>query len=221
VHPAVTVAGWFDEKVEATKGVLQSVGVDELHASEGILVEATATPPGMGSMVLPGAGRELAEQLERIDHLATLGAMVADRGAAGRVVGSRRTVVRYDLDRDSGGRLVRAISAMGRLLLAAGATSVVTGVHGCAPARDEAELAAAVEHALPGRLHVAAFHPTGTARMGADPETHPVDPAGRLRGVAGVHVADASVLPTCPEVNPQLTIMALATAVAGEVVAGG
>ena len=61
---------------------------------------------------------------------------------------------------------------------------------------------------------MAAFHPTGTARMGADDQTHPVDPDGRLRGVGGVWVTDASVLPTCPEVNPQVTIMALARAVA-------
>jgi len=35
-----------------------------------------------------------------------------------------------------------------------------------------------------------------------------------LRGAEGVWLADASVLPTCPEVNPQLTIMAMALAVA-------
>jgi choline dehydrogenase-like flavoprotein len=35
-----------------------------------------------------------------------------------------------------------------------------------------------------------------------------------LRGVRGVWVADASVLPTCPEVNPQMTIMAMAQAIA-------
>lgn len=221
VHPAVTVAGWFDERVEATKGVLQSVGVDELHEREGILVEATATPPGMGSMVLPGAGRPLARQLEEVDHLATLGAMVADRAAGGRVLGGRRTVLRYDLDAEAGARLVRAIAAMGRILFAAGARRVLTGVHGHAVAEDVAALDAAAAGALPARLHVAAFHPAGTARMGADAGTHPVDPAGRLRGVAGVHVADASVLPTCPEVNPQLTIMAMATAIAGEVVAAG
>jgi choline dehydrogenase-like flavoprotein len=50
--------------------------------------------------------------------------------------------------------------------------------------------------------------------MGADAERAPVDTSGRLRGVDGVYVADASVLPTCPEVNPQLTIMAMALYVA-------
>jgi choline dehydrogenase-like flavoprotein len=39
-----------------------------------------------------------------------------------------------------------------------------------------------------------------------------------LRGVDGVWVADASLLPSSPTVNPQVSIMAMAAAVAGEVV---
>jgi choline dehydrogenase-like flavoprotein len=103
---------------------------------------------------------------------------------------------------------------MGRVLFAAGATAVVTGIRGHETVHSEAELVDAATHARHERLHVAAFHPTGTARMGADAQCHPVDAAGRLRGVRGVWVADASVLPTCPEVNPQMTIMAMAQAIA-------
>jgi choline dehydrogenase-like flavoprotein len=36
--------------------------------------------------------------------------------------------------------------------------------------------------------------------------------------VDGVWIADASILPSCPEVNPQVSIMALALGVADEVV---
>jgi len=217
VHPAVSAAGWFDERIDSTRGVLQSAGIDELHRSDGILIEATATPAGIGSMVLPGAGRRLAEQLGRFDHLATLGAMIAD-APSGRVIGERRSIVRYDLAKADGDRLVRAITAMGQVLFAAGASAVVTGIRGHETVRNEAELADATAHARHERLHVAAFHPTGTARMGADEQSHPVDAAGRLRGVGGVWVADASVLPTCPEVNPQMTIMAMAQAIAHGIV---
>lgn len=213
VHPAVSAAGWFEEPIHATRGVLQSAGIDELHASDGILIEATSTPPGMGSMVLPGTGRALARQLGRAEHLATLGAMIAD-APAGRVLGATRPVIRYDLTAADARRLVSAIGAMGRVLFAAGATAVVTGIPGHGTVHSVAELHAAMAAARRALLHVAAFHPTGTARMGSDPDGHPVDADGRLRGVHGVWVADASALPTCPEVNPQLTIMALAMAVA-------
>ena len=80
--------------------------------------------------------------------------------------------------------------------------------------RSEAEIEAAIERLDVRRLRLAAFHPSGTAAAGSDPSRHPVDPEGRLRGVDGVWVADGSVLPSCPGVNPQVSIMAMAMGVA-------
>ncbi|MBL1099719.1 GMC family oxidoreductase [Streptomyces coffeae] len=211
VHPATSVAGRFDQPVTAWEGVLQSVGVEE-HHSDGILIEATATPPGMGSFVLPGLGGELRRELETSDRLATFGAMIADR-PSGRVLGRNRTLLRYGLDRRDADRLVRAVRAMGELLLAAGAEEVLTGIPATPRVHSLTELDAAMAKVSARQLHLSAFHPTGTAAAGADPQATPADPAGRLRGVRGVLVADGSVLPSCPEVNPQLSIMAAALAV--------
>lgn len=219
VHPAVGVAGRFEEPVVAWRGVLQSAAIEEFHASDGILVEATATPPGMGSMELPGVGGELLRQLEGADRLAWLGAMVADR-PVGAVHGRRRALVRYDLDAADGRRLVRAVGVMGRALFAAGASEVLTGIPGHAVVGSPRQLDQALAGAERRRLHVAAFHPCGTAAAGADPGRFPVDEHGQLRGVEGVWVADASVLPGCAEVNPQVTIMAVALTLAGTIAAG-
>ena len=218
VHPATSLAGRFEEPVVSWNGVLQSVGVEELH-DEGILIEATASPPGMSSFVLPGVGGALRERLADADHLAVIGAMVADE-PSGHVYGRRRPVLRYDLADTDAAKLRRAMVAMGRILFAAGATEVLTGLARSPVARTEDELAAIVAGVAMTEVHLAGFHPSGTARMGADPENAPVDAHGRLRGVDGVYVADASVLPTCPEVNPQLTIMAMALAVAEDAVSG-
>ncbi|MFD6495371.1 GMC family oxidoreductase N-terminal domain-containing protein [Streptomyces sp. NPDC060188] len=211
VHPATSVAGRFAEPVTASRGVLQSVGVEELH-ERGVLVEATASPPGMSSFVLPGLGRELRRELEDADHLATLGAMIADR-PSGRVVGRDRALVGYALDRRDGDRLMTAVRAMGRLLFAAGAEEVLTGVASAPRARSLDALDGLLAGVGPRDLHLSAFHPTGTVAAGADPGRAPADPEGRLRGVHGVLVADGSLLPGCPEVNPQLSIMAAALAV--------
>lgn len=53
------------------------------------------------------------------------------------------------------------------------------------------------------------FHPAGTCRMGAvhDDELAVVDPELRLRGVAGVRIADASVFPSMPTVNPMVAVL--------------
>ena len=59
-----------------------------------------------------------------------------------------------------------------------------------------------------------AFHPLGTARADARAAHGVVDGDLAVHGVAGLYVADASVLPSAPGVNPQMTIMALATRLA-------
>ncbi|MGY6022905.1 GMC family oxidoreductase N-terminal domain-containing protein [Streptomyces spinosirectus] len=212
VHPATSVAGRFGEAVTSWEGVLQSAGVEELH-DRGILIEATASPPGMSSFVLPGLGRSLRRELEGADRLAVLGAMIADR-PSGQVLGRDRTLVRYRLDPRDGDRLMTAVHAMGRVLFAAGAQEVLTGIPRAPRARTLDELDALLAGISPRDLHLSAFHPTGTAAAGGDPLRAPADAEGRLRGVEGVLVADASVLPSCPEVNPQLSIMAAALAVA-------
>jgi choline dehydrogenase-like flavoprotein len=66
----------------------------------------------------------------------------------------------------------------------------------------------------PSQLALMAFHPLGTCRMGGDPTQAPVDPAGRLRGYDGLYIADGSIVPSSLGVNPQITIMALATRIA-------
>ena len=194
--------------------MLQSAQVDAFHERDGIMLEATAMPPGMGSIGMPGTGRRLVEELARAEQYASLGAMIADApaGSVRRVAG--RTVVRYRLTRTDGHRLLKAVTLMGRVLLAAGAREVVTGLPGAPPVTGPTELDAVVGDAHPRQLHLSAFHPTGTARLHGDPQAGPVAPDGRLRGVDGVWVADASVVPSCPEVNPQITIMALALGIA-------
>lgn len=211
IHPATGVTARFAEQVVPWRGVMQSVGIEQLHESEGVLLEATSSPPGMGAISAPGYGTHLTHRLARAANTATLGAMIADE-PAGRVLGSRAPLVTYRLSRADRRRLRIAVEAMTRVMLAAGAEEVEPG--GGAPAvRSEAELPIALERLDVRRLRLAAFHPSGTAAAGSDPSRHPVDPEGRLRGIEGVRVADASILPSCPGVNPQLSIMALASAV--------
>jgi choline dehydrogenase len=49
------------------------------------------------------------------------------------------------------------------------------------------------------------FHPTGTCAMG-----EVVDERGRVYGYEGLVVADASIMPTIPRVNTNLTTAAIA-----------
>lgn len=53
------------------------------------------------------------------------------------------------------------------------------------------------------------YHPCGTCRMGSD-DTAVVDTALRVRGIAGLRVADASVMPSIPSGNIHLPVMMIA-----------
>jgi len=53
------------------------------------------------------------------------------------------------------------------------------------------------------------FHSVGTCRMGAD-ETAVVDPELRVRGVDGLRVVDASIMPTAVSGNSQAAVLAIA-----------
>jgi choline dehydrogenase-like flavoprotein len=65
------------------------------------------------------------------------------------------------------------------------------------------------------------FHPVGTCRMGAsaDPDAV-VDGGGRVHGVEGLRVCDASIMPTIPRANTNLTTVAIAERIAASIKRG-
>ena len=73
---------------------------------------------------------------------------------------------------------------------------------------EEIERAVASLAITPGNFVFAAPHPAGGARMGKDPASSVVGMDHRVHGTDNLFVADPSVFPTAPSVDPSLTIMA-------------
>ena len=89
-------------------------------------------------------------------------------------------------------------------------------VHGFDELRSEADLErfrAATIRASDYEL--SAYHPLGTCRMGKDPARSVVGSDHQLHDCAGLYVVDGSAVPSSLGVNPQVTIMTLATRAAG------
>lgn len=213
IGPACGVIGLFDEAIHGWKGTLQSFYLEDT-IPEGILLEATFTPPGMASSTwLRPFGKELQQQIADIQHTAIIGVMASD-DSEGRIVTGRPYII-YHLIRKDVARLTRGLAIAARILFAAGAKEVHTLCYPFRRLRTEADvrvMEASLPH--PSQFHLSAFHPVGTCRMGADPARCVVGPDGKVHGTENVYVADASLFPTSLKVNPQISINAAALAIA-------
>ena len=213
IHPATAVRAFFDEQIDMWRGVPQSYYVDEF-AAERIMLEGIAGPPDQIAMTMPRRGDALAELMGRYRQLAQFGVMVSDssRGRVRSVLG--RPVIRYDLNARDTALVQRGLERLVEIYWAAGAREVLLPVAGMPVLRDGDSAPLRRARLRASQLELMAFHPLGTAAAGASPERSVVDADGAVHGLAGLHVADAAVIPASPGVNPQITIMALASRMA-------
>ena len=212
IHPGGGTTARFEEELTAWRGTMQSWYVDE-RLRDGILLEATFPPPGIGYSAgsLPGWG-EGKELFRLYPHMASCGSIVSDAGN-GRVrpVGRHGALIRYDLSTADARKVLEGIALAAEIFFAAGAKAVYPMLPGLAEISSSTEIARIRSGRWrPAELHLSAYHPMGTARLGTDRRHSVADPWGAVWDVPGLWVLDASILPSSTHVNPQVTIMAMA-----------
>jgi choline dehydrogenase-like flavoprotein len=211
IHPAVGALAEFDEAITGWNGIPQAYAIEEFH-DEGILFEGATLPLEYTISMMPQLGRRLTELAEGFDRVASFGFMVEDtsRGRV-RLVGGR-PVITYVLNDQDVARLKRGIDILARVFFAGGARSVLPPVHGFDEIRGEADLDRFRRTRIRAAdLELSAYHPLGTCRMGRDPARSVVGPDHQLHDCANLYVVDGSAVPSSLGVNPQVTIMTLAT----------
>jgi choline dehydrogenase-like flavoprotein len=220
VHPATRLGALFDEEVRGWEEVPQAYNVHHV-TREGIFIQGQFVPPAMEAPMLPGVGTAHKDIMARYGRLGSFGALISDE-SAGRVRAGRGgwPRVTYQLGPADARKLARAIGLTAEIFFAAGAREVYSGVHS-RPVLHSIDEARALQGAAlrAADFEMMAFHPQGTARMGEDPRSAVTDSFGRVHGTPGLWVGDASLFPSSCKVNPQITIMALATRVAEAVAA--
>lgn len=219
VHPASNAWAEYDEAIEGWKAVPQSYGVDEF-TREGLRFEGAFAPLDVIAPTLPLLGRAWTDFVDAFPRMACFGFLVAERSRGRVALGpGGGPLLLYHLEDADRRALLRGHALVSRLLLAGGAKRVLPGILGWPDVRSEHDIARLEREGprdVPAhRLDLAAFHPLGTCRMGADPSRSVVGPTHEAHDLGHLFVVDGSAVngPLC--VNPQVTIMALAERAAG------
>jgi choline dehydrogenase-like flavoprotein len=214
-HPNAKVLAVFPFDVEAWKGVSQYAQIREFM-SEGILMAENFVPPGALAAHIPVHGDEAWELMGRYNQMVLSGVLVED-STSGTVSRSFLGLpqVRYDVTALDHHRFLRGVKLLAEMHFALGAEKVLLPFSSF-PAITKVDDLARLDESRVAReaLELFTVHLMGTARMGSSPDTSVVSPTGEVWDLPGCYVADASLFPTAIGVNPQITIMALATRVA-------
>ena len=221
-HPGTGVFGCYADPVDQNVGATQGWASTAFREKPGLKLETLAIPPELVASRFAGGGAELMTRLAEYRHVAMWchAVRAESTGTVSTSLFGSRPVVRYTLDRADMERFRQGMVLLARQHVAAGAKAVIPGIAGM-PFKLEANEIAKLEDApLDPRNYIAILsHLFGGCVMGKDPSTSVVDGSGRVHGMDGLVVADASVIPTNLGVNPQHTIMALAATFAEDLLA--
>ena len=222
IHPACWVGARYEEDVHGWEGVMQSYYVDEWEHERGVLLEATFTPLAFGGAWLVGTGAEHQRAMLNFGRIGSIGVQLRDV-SAGKVGLANEGALRasYDLNDEDARKVAFGIARAAEIHFAAGATEVYPNIPRVGVLRPGDLATFEATRFKASELRLEAFHPMGTARISADPRLGVCAPDGSVHGTPGLYVADASLFPTAPGVNPMMTIIAFAKQVAREVAGSG
>ncbi len=219
-HTATGLLGFFDEKVCAWDGVNQGYCCDHFR-KQGFIVEVFWAPPDVIGIRLPGFGLKHKNMMARLAHIAGFGAMIRAK-STGRVTARRNgwsPNISYNMSREDAKLMQKAMKATADLMFAAGAKMVTPGIYKVpSELHDPSETNKIMEADLgPTCFSPIGNHPMGTCRMSEIPGQGVVNSFGECHEVESLFIADGSIFPNSPGVNPQETIMALAQHVANHI----
>ncbi len=220
-HPALTLMAEHRNPVNAGIGHPKSYYCDEFVKKERFLLETCMYFPFTAAKNLCGFGEEPDALLSRFSHLQMLLILVLDKARhENRITIDRKgnPQVYYRIDSDIRHAFVHAMQAGAEIFFASGAyrahIPASENFFTYADQADRLEEVISSRYFRSGQISLSAAHMMGGCRMGTDPKTSVCNSWGKVHGFDHLYVADASLFPDSAEVNPYLTIMALADRVA-------
>jgi len=226
-HPAHILVAEHPGPITNDVGHPKSYFLDRAEA-EGYVLETCMYFPFITAKNLAGFGSDHSRLMHAFPRLQMILVLACDKAIPeNRIAVARdgKPVVHYRFTPEVISSMVRATRASARIFFAAGAERV--HAPSANPHLIERQDAGRVDeriherHFQLGRVSVSAAHLMGGCGMGRDATDSVTDSRGRVHGIPWLRVADSSLFPNSVEINPYLTVMALADRVAEAVLSSG
>jgi choline dehydrogenase-like flavoprotein len=220
-HPAFIMVAEHEGPITNSVGHPKSFYLDQFAESDHFLLETCMYFPFITAKAMVGFGEEHSRFMRafpRLQMILVLACDEVDDHNRVTVDGEGRPVVHYRFTPEVIHGLVQGAITSAKISFAAGAVRAHVPVSH-APTiervdRERLDRIAERPDFKPGKLSISAAHLQGGCAMGSGPEDSVTNSYGRVHGVPWLYVADSSLFPNSLEINPYLTIMALADRVA-------
>jgi len=218
-NPNPYLYAFYDEPIYLWENIPAAVGTSDFRLARyedgdyvegGYLLHPNQIQVEFLAATLSGFGDDHAQQLSRLPYIGGAVSWIDDEhGGSIQLNDLGAPEYRYKLKGNDVLKVRDAMKKQAELLFASGAREVLV------PDMKQTRLMSPedipVLEAIDvqnGSILFGAPHPAGALRMGSDPETSVVASTHEAHEVPGLYVADPSVFPMQPSVDPSLTIMA-------------
>ena len=153
-------------------------------------------------------------QMMSLNHLAGWLVLLEDLDSGHLSWSSGQPKVHYEISKRDGERLKEGIARAWECHQAAGAESVFASLTGTrSPPLEPAtrtNIRSQVQSLELSEIQLYSAHQMSTCRMSTNHRRGVADPSGKVFETQSIFVADSSLLPSAPGVNPMITVMGMA-----------
>lgn len=237
LHPGIQVLGDFDYEIKGNQGVPMAYTVHDFGVTRSndqirkdynfenggeFLLESIFIPLLQFSIAISASGiGQHRVLIERFNNYSMAGIVVRD-GNIGRIAltTTGRASVTYELTEKELKIIAKGTEVLAKMWFRLGARKVVIPHRTLSVIEKEEDIPSLTSKILndPKNLLLGSAHPQSGNRIGTNPLNSVVDSDCRVHGFKNLFVCDASVFPTSVGVNPQVTVMAIASIVAARLI---
>ena len=211
IHPMIKVAALFDERLDSHLAALPVYQVTQFWPD--ITIGGSVFTPGFLAMNLSEDWENNQAQMKDWHKMALyyVACCGTGRGTVRAFPGSGEALGMYWLSKADQLNLSRGLAYIGEALFAGGARRLFPSLRRPASIDSPQESRRFLHSVIPfSVMSLSSVHVFSSCPMGENLDLCAADSFGRVHGFDNLYIADASLIPDSPGVNPQGTVMALA-----------